>query len=71
MGAMMQTMVDQVVTDAAVSGLAPAHADLFKAMGNAIINHIVANGTSAVAVLSVSGVTTGPGVSGSGTGNLV
>lgn len=45
--------------------------ELFRAMGEAIIAHILANGTGAVAVVSVAGVTTGAGTSGPGTGNLV
>ena len=44
---------------------------IYRAFGNAIINHLIANGLSAVAVVSVSGVTVGAGVSGPGTGNLV
>ena len=42
-----------------------------EAEGEANIEHIVANGLGAVSVLSVSGVTTGPGVSGPGSGNLI
>lgn len=44
---------------------------LFDEMGKAIINHIIANGTGAVAVVSVSGVTSGGASSGPGTGNLI
>ncbi len=44
---------------------------LFDEMGKAIIAHLIANGTGAIAVVSVSGVTTGGGVSGSGLGNLI
>ncbi len=43
----------------------------FDEMGKAIIAHLIANGVGAIAVVSVSGVTTGPGVSGPGTGNLI
>ena len=60
---------------AAVDGLSDAQKkdrdEVFKAMGTAIIAHLIANGASAVAVVSVSGVTTGPGTSGPGLGNLV
>lgn len=41
---------------------------LFKAMGDAIVQHIQANAT--VTVTSVSGVTTGSGTSGPGTGTI-
>jgi hypothetical protein len=45
-------------------------ADGFKELGKAIVAYIIANAivTSNVVVTSVSGVTTGPGVSGPGTG---
>lgn len=41
---------------------------IFRAIGNAITTHITAN--AVVAVASVSGVTTGPGVSGPGAGTV-
>lgn len=41
---------------------------IFRAMGNAIVAHIQAN--AQVAVTSVTGVTTGGGVSGPGTGTI-
>lgn len=41
---------------------------IFRAMGEAIVVHIL---TAQVVVVSVSGVTTGPGVSGPGTGTLL
>lgn len=41
---------------------------IFRAIGNAIVLHITAN--AAVVVTSVSGVTTGGGVSGPGTGTI-
>ncbi len=45
---------------------------VFEEMGKAIITHLTGPaGFTAVTVVSVSGVTTGPGVSGPGTGNLV
>lgn len=43
---------------------------LFRAMGDAIIAHLLATAPN-VAVVSVSGVTTGLGLSGPGTGTLV
>lgn len=43
--------------------------DLFEAMGNAIVAHIRDN--AQVVVTSVSGVTTGVGVSGPGTGTIL
>lgn len=43
--------------------------NMFKAMGNAIVAHVIAN--ALVNVLSVSGVTTGPGTSGPGTGTIL
>ncbi len=43
-------------------------AKLTDAIAKAVIDHIVANAT--VNVISVSGVTTGPGVSGPGTGTI-
>lgn len=47
----------------------PADRDaMFKAMGNAIVNHIQAN--AAVTVTSVSGVTAGSATSGPGTGTI-
>ena len=42
---------------------------IFKAMGAAIVSHIQTAGT--VVVVSVAGVTPGPGVSGPGTGTIV
>jgi hypothetical protein len=42
---------------------------LFNDLATAIVSHIQANGQ--VIVASVSGVTTGPGVSGPGTGTIV
>lgn len=44
---------------------------LFRAIANAIVGHITANAeiATSVAVTSVSGVTTGAGVSGPGTGS--
>lgn len=42
--------------------------EIFKALGNAIVNYLVAN--AAVVVTSVGGVTMGTGVSGPGTGTL-
>lgn len=42
---------------------------LFRAIGNAIVTHITTQGTVAVTVTSVSGVTVGAGVSGPGTGS--
>ncbi len=45
--------------------------ELFRAMGEAIISHLLANGTAAVSVVSVTGVTVGAGVSGPGIGDLV
>ncbi len=58
---------------AAVDGVSDPtdRTEVFRALGNAIIDHIISNGTSAVTVVSVSGVTVGAGVSGPGTGNLV
>jgi len=41
---------------------------IFRAIGNAITTHITTN--AVVAVASVSGVTTGAGVSGPGTGTV-
>ncbi len=50
---------------------------VFQAMGTAIIAHFLSNGMAAVTitaqpvvVASVTGVTTGPGVSGPGTGTV-
>ncbi len=62
LGAAIKAAVDAVVdkTD---------RDDLFTAMGNAIVAHIQAN--AQVFVASVSGVTTGGGVSGPGTGTIV
>lgn len=40
----------------------------FKALGRAIVDYIKTNALVGVNVVSVSGVTTGPGVSGPGTG---
>lgn len=42
---------------------------LFRAMGHAIVTHIQTQGSVAVTVTSVSGVTVGAGVSGPGTGS--
>lgn len=42
---------------------------VWRAIGNAIVAHITGSGT--VVVTSVSGVTTGVGVSGPGTGTIV
>lgn len=41
---------------------------LFRAMGQAVVAHIIANGLVTVTVASVSGVVAGPGASGPGTG---
>lgn len=41
---------------------------VFTAMGNTIVAHIVTNGLVVVTVASVTGVITGPSVSGPGTG---
>lgn len=41
---------------------------LFRAMAQAIVTHITTTATVTVTVASVSGVTTGPGVSGPGAG---
>jgi hypothetical protein len=58
---------------AAVSAAAasdPSDRDaMFRAMGNAIVNHLRVYGQVNVTVISVSGVTTGAGVSGPGTGS--
>jgi len=44
--------------------------DVWKAMGRAVIAHVIANGANAitVTVASVAGVTPGPSASGPGTG---
>lgn len=42
---------------------------LFRALGAAIVTHITTQGSVAVTVTSVSGVTVGAGVSGPGTGS--
>lgn len=44
------------------------HDAVWNAIGDAIVNYIIANAHVTVAVTSVSGVTTGAGVSGAGTG---
>lgn len=62
----------KAAVDAAVSGTPAAgsaqRTAIFRAMGSAIVTHITAN--AAVVVTSVSGVTTGGGVSGPGTGTV-
>lgn len=63
----------KAAVDAYVSGADPAgvnyRRDLFRTMGNAIVTYLVAN--ASVVVASVSGVTTGGGTSGPGTGTIV
>ena len=67
----------KVALDAAAAGT-PAASEaqrtaIWRAIGTAIVTHIQTQGTVVVAVASVSGVTTGPGVSGpgAGTGSIV
>lgn len=68
LGALIKTNVDAVV--AAKPPNSPISRDeLFQAIGNAIVTHITAN--AQVIVASVSGVTTGPGTSGPGTGTIL
>ena len=63
--------------DAAVASTPSAseaqRAAVWRAIGTAIVSHIQTQGTVVVAVTSVSGVTTGVGVSGpgAGTGGIV
>lgn len=60
--------------DAAGYPMDPTALDVWKAVANAIVDHVTANAqvdtntSSNVVVTSVSGVTTGPGVSGPGAG---
>lgn len=60
--------------DAAVAGLDPSDSAalreaVFRAIGAAVVAHVVAN--AQVIVVSVSGVTPGGGVSGPGTGTVI
>ena len=74
MGDEMRAAVDAFI--AGIPGGATVDREqLFQAMAGAIVAHIVANGvvtltSPSVTVTSVSGVTTGLGVSGPGTGSL-
>lgn len=70
LGDAMLAAIDAAVASSAEAGPAQRRA-IWRAIGTAIIAHLVANGTGAVAVVSVSGVTTGAGVSGPGTGNVI
>lgn len=70
LGAAILAAIDQAVAANPVTTPVQRQ-QIWTAVGNAIINHIVANGVAAVLVPSVSGVTPGPGVSGPGTGNLL
>lgn len=60
--------------DTAIRALSPAQqllpVEVWKAISSAIVNHITGNAqiNTNVSVTSVSGVTTGPGVSGPGSG---
>lgn len=67
LGALIQTKVDVAVAASLVAGPAQRQA-IFKAIGEAIVEHI--QGSAVVAVPSVSGVTPGIGVSGPGVGTI-
>lgn len=75
LGAELKTAVDALMADRTADNPLDAEeqrqlrVDMFKAMGNAIVNHIRLN--AEVIVTSVGGVTTGAGTSGPGTGTVV
>ena len=67
LGDAIRAAVDVAVAANSTAGAAQRQA-VFRAIGNAIVAHITTNATVAVTVTSVSGVTTGVGVSGPGLG---
>lgn len=64
LGALIVTQIEA----ATENQLPPIAATVWKAVAQAIIDHITTAGVVTVTVPSVSGVTPGPGVSGSGVG---
>ena len=68
LGDLIMTQVDLAVAATPQAGPAQRQA-IFRAIGAAIVTHITTQGT--VVVTSVSGVTTGPGTSGPGTGTIL
>lgn len=68
LGDLIMTQVDLAVAATPQAGPAQRQA-VFRAIGAAIVTHITTQGT--VVVTSVSGVTTGPGTSGPGTGTIL
>lgn len=68
LGDLIMTQVDLAVAATPQAGPAQRQA-IFRAIGAAIVTHITTQGT--VVVASVSGVTTGPGTSGPGTGTIL
>jgi len=65
----LNTLIKAKMATAGVVITSPAELDkLTLSIAEAVIEHIVAN--ALVTVASVSGVTTGPGVSGPGTGTI-
>ena len=67
LGQQMLAAIDQAVAASPSASQAQRQA-IWIAIGNAIVSHIQLNAQVAVAVTSVSGVTTGLAVSGPGTG---
>lgn len=67
LGDLIRTSVDAAIAATPSAGEAQRQA-VFRAIGNAIVTHVL---TAQVIVTSVSGVTTGPGTSGPGTGTLL
>lgn len=68
LGDLIMAQVDLAVAATPQAGPAQRQA-VFRAIGAAIVTHITTQGT--VVVTSVSGVTTGPGTSGPGTGTIL
>lgn len=60
---------DALMTAVTGAGAAGDRQAIFRAMGNTIVNYIKSN--AQVLVASVSGVTPGPGASGTGTGTIL
>ena len=68
LAALMEAELEAAMAPFAESNTIPPSRVTFEALAKAIINHIVA--TAVVAVPSVTGVTTGGGVSGPGVGTI-
>lgn len=70
-GTVLKTLIKAKVEAATGNPMPAVSEEVWGAVAEAIVEHIVTSGQVTVAVVSVSGVVTGPGVSGPGTGTGV